>query len=59
MFKQLRKRLPWNRPSLMDLPRDERRRIKALMLGAGIPARPDGDGKIRIAFEETPSSIED
>jgi hypothetical protein len=26
--------LPWNRPSLADLPKDERRRIRALMWGA-------------------------
>jgi hypothetical protein len=42
--------LPWNRPRLCDLPIEERRRIKAMMLGAGAGCamKPDADGKIRI-----------
>ena len=30
--------LPWNRPTIMDLPREERIRVRALMLGAGLPS---------------------
>jgi len=38
------------RPSLADLPPDQRRRARILMLGAGAGAalRPDADGKIRV-----------
>lgn len=44
--------LPWNRPTLADLPKEERLRIKALMLGAcagpALGGDADGDGKLHI-----------
>ena len=49
-LKEVRDWLPWNMPRLCDLPIEERRRIKAMMLGAGAGCamKPDEDGMIRI-----------
>jgi len=53
LFGRLNAWLPWNRPSLADLPLEERRRIKAMMLGAGAGAalRPNDEGRIVVQCE--------
>lgn len=44
MFEWLKRKLPWNRPQLADLPEDQWLKAKALMLGAGA----GGSGRIEI-----------
>ena len=44
--------LPWRKPSLADLPLAERRRAKALMLGACSGARPAQGEKTLIVHIE-------
>lgn len=50
-LKRLRNRLPWNRRTPGDLPLEERARVRALMLGAGAPVKPDADGHVHIRVE--------
>jgi len=57
MLEKLKRMMPWNRPRLSDLPLEERRRAKALMLGACAgPAMRTKAGILRVECEKTDSS---
>jgi hypothetical protein len=54
MFKSWSKKLPWNRPSLSDLPVEERRRAKAMMLGAGVH---HAKGRVEVEHTEPENEV--
>ena len=48
VMNRLKRVWPWNRPTVMDLPAERYIRVRALMLGAGLPRSADEHGKVHI-----------
>lgn len=56
MLKWLIDKLPWNRPTLADLPPEERRRARLLMWSAGASLRPNpGEDHIKVIVKNEDS----
>jgi hypothetical protein len=53
LLKRWRNKLPWNRPRLSDLPLEERRRVKAMILGASSGRQSSGKIEVKHTNPDT------